>query len=173
MKWYRVLFEALMLLSAVFLQVGVLARLGLPGATPDLVLVLVTALAMQRGPIVGVVSGFSAGLLLDLVSPSAGTLGISALLLVIVGLVAGRAGGDDHAIIRPLVVVTLASTFFVLGYAFLSGLLDRRSLIWDDLPTILGTEILYALILATFVYPGLVWFERKLASVGTGRFRDI
>lgn len=173
MKWYRVLFEALLLLCAVFFQVGVLARLNLPGATPDLVLVLVTALAMLRGPLVGAIAGFSAGLLLDLVSPSTGTLGLTALLLIVVGVFAGRSGGDDHAIVRPLAVVSVAATFMVFGYALLSGLLDRRSLIWDDLPTVWGTEVLYCLILATFVFPGLSWCEKKLANVGTSRFRDI
>jgi rod shape-determining protein MreD len=172
-RWYRPLFEGLLLFAAVFLQVGVLARLGLPGATPDLVLVYVAALAMLRGPLVGSIAGFSAGLLLDLVPPSTGTLGITALLLLIVGYGAGRFGGDEHAIIRPLMVITVSSAFFVLAYGLISGLLDRRAFVWDTLPLIAGTEILYCLILATFVVPGMTWLEKKMISLQSRGFRDI
>jgi rod shape-determining protein MreD len=172
-RWYRPLFEGLLLLAAVFLQVGVFARLGLPGATPDLVLVFVASLAMQRGPLVGCIAGFTSGLLLDLLPPSTGTLGITALLLLLVGWGAGQVGGDDHAIVRPLMVITGSAVFLVLAYGFISGLLDRRAFVWDTLPLIVGTEILYCLVLATFVVPGLSWLEKKMISLQSRGFRDI
>ncbi|MDO9485272.1 MAG: rod shape-determining protein MreD, partial [Actinomycetota bacterium] len=53
------------LLIAVMMQSSFLSRLGLPGATPDLILVSVVAVALAYGPAMGVVYVFAAGLLVD------------------------------------------------------------------------------------------------------------
>ena len=61
----------------------------LPGATPDLVLLVVVALALADGPGFGCAVGFAGGLLLDLVPPADGTVGRWALVLTLVGWLAG------------------------------------------------------------------------------------
>ena len=76
----RVLLIIASLGTAVVLQSSILARLGLPGATPDLLLVVVLVIALVSGPLVGAVTGFAAGVLVDLAPPAAGSLGQTAAI---------------------------------------------------------------------------------------------
>ena len=66
----RVLLIIASLGTAVVLQSTVFARLGLPGATPDVVLVVVLVIALVAGPTVGAVTGFGAGVLVDIAPPT-------------------------------------------------------------------------------------------------------
>src|SRR5215472_6717490 len=76
---------------AVIVQVSVLNRLLLPGGgVPDLVLVLVCALALASGPVSGMVIGFAAGLSLDLAPPGSELVGQYALVFCLAGWAAGR-----------------------------------------------------------------------------------
>src|SRR5215472_4472914 len=76
---------------AVVVQVSVLNRLLLPGGgVPDLVLVLVCALALASGPVSGMVIGFAAGLSLDLAPPGSAMVGQYALVFCLAGWAAGR-----------------------------------------------------------------------------------
>ena len=78
-----------LLLAAVVLQTTVLSRLGLPGATPDLVVVTVVAVALALGPGPGALTGFLGGALLDIATPSDAIVGLASIVLVGVGLVVG------------------------------------------------------------------------------------
>ena len=93
----RIVLSALLLILAVLIEVTILAPLDFPGATPTLVLVVVVILAGQFGATTGAIAGFAGGFLLDIAPPAAGTIGITALLLTIVGYAAGRfAESDDR-----------------------------------------------------------------------------
>lgn len=70
MKFNRILLSATLIVVALVVQVSVLARLQLPGAVPDLVLLTVVALALAYGPVSGSLIGFTAGLLADLAPPA-------------------------------------------------------------------------------------------------------
>ncbi|MCX8526745.1 MAG: hypothetical protein ORN20_01230, partial [Candidatus Nanopelagicales bacterium] len=61
--WRQWLLGAVTLSIAVIVQVTLLTRLGLPGATPDLVVVTVVALALALGRLPGAIAGFGAGVL--------------------------------------------------------------------------------------------------------------
>ena len=76
----------------ILVQLTVLDGLRLPGGgVPDLVLVLVAALALAQGPLAGLVIGFAAGLCLDLAPPGSALIGQYALVFCLVGWVAGCA----------------------------------------------------------------------------------
>jgi rod shape-determining protein MreD len=79
---------ALIVLAAVVLQVSFFSYLVLLGATPTVVPVVVVCLGLLGGALVGAVCGFAAGLLLDSVLLQ--TLGVSSLVLLSVGYLAGR-----------------------------------------------------------------------------------
>ena len=70
MRFNRMLLSATLVVVALVIQVSVLARLHLPGAVPDLVLLTVLALAMVYGHVGGALIGFAAGLLADLAPPA-------------------------------------------------------------------------------------------------------
>ena len=82
----RVLLSGLVLLAAVLLQIIVINSLPLPGASgPDLVLVVVAALAVTGGPMEGALAGFAGGLALDIAPPAVHLVGQQALGFCVVG----------------------------------------------------------------------------------------
>ena len=151
-----------LLLLAVVLEVTLLAPLPFPGATPPLVLVVVAALAFAFGPTTGAVCGFVGGLLLDVAPPAAGTLGISALLLTVVGYFLGRLGDPND---RPLVLsvggTAGAAAAVVLGTATLGGLLGNPRVQWGEVPVMMITAFLYAAMLSVFLIPLIQRLARR------------
>ena len=82
---------AVALTAAVVVQVTVVNRLPLPGAAaPDLVLLLVTAIAVVTTPDVAAVTGFAGGLALDVAPPAAHYAGQNALVFCLAGYAASR-----------------------------------------------------------------------------------
>lgn len=86
----RIVVVIALLLTAHLIQSTFLARMGLPGAVPDLVLVTVIGLSMVVGPTAGTVIGFSAGVLVGLAPPGAGPLGQTAAVYAVIGFVGGH-----------------------------------------------------------------------------------
>ena len=115
---------ALLVFAAAILQTSIVSSLDVRGGAPDLVLVLLVAIALLHGAIAGAAAGFAAGLLVDVATLA--TLGVSSLLLTVAGYWAGRYGettGRDrtHAPVAAVFVVTVLAT--AAGYAlhFLIG----------------------------------------------------
>ena len=145
----RAVVAAVLLILAVLIEVTVLAPLPFPGATPSLVLVVVVILASQFGASTGAVSGFAGGLLLDIAPPAAGTIGITALLLTVVGYAVGRfAESDDRPWWTFAVLAAVAAPLVVLGGAVLGGLLGDPRVRWDEVIGLMLSAAAYALVLA-------------------------
>jgi len=86
----RAALSAGLLLVAILVQLTLFDNLRLPGgAGPDLVLVVVVALALTGGPMEGVLGGFCAGLALDVAPPATHLVGQYALVFCLVGYAAG------------------------------------------------------------------------------------
>lgn len=144
----RAVVVAVLLLLAVLIEVTVLAPLSFPGATPSLVLVIVVILASQFGSSTGAVSGFAGGLLLDIAPPAAGTIGITALLLTVVGYAVGRfAESDDRPWWTFAVLAAVAAPLVVLAGAVLGGLLGDPRVRWDEVIGLMVSAAAYALVL--------------------------
>ena len=113
------------------MQVTLMSRLPLPGATPDLLLLVVVALALAHGPGFGLVCGFAAGLAADLVPPADHEVGRWALVLTLVGYLAGwpgtRPGGRRSCRSSWSAVAGAGS---VLSYAGLGALIDDPNVTW-------------------------------------------
>ena len=158
----RLLVAGLLVGLAVVLQVTLPPRLGLPGATPDLVLLVVIALALAHGPGFGVALGFGAGLLLDLVPPAAHEIGRWALVLTLVGYLAGLARVETRrSVVVPLVVVAAASVGSLMLYAGLGALINDPRVTWGRVGGLLPTALLYDLVLSAFVLPGVLAVVRR------------
>jgi rod shape-determining protein MreD len=106
-----------LILFAALLQVSIASTIEVAEGHPDVVLVLVIAIALLRGPVYGAVVGFWAGLVLDVVSLE--TLGLTSLLLTLVGYFAGRLGDvTTRSSAHPsLVAVALGTIGFAFGSA--------------------------------------------------------
>ena len=86
--WQIGLRLAAIVLVAVLLQVSFLSYLSILGATPDVLPVVIAVLGLLGGAVTGAVAGFATGLLVD--SLLLQTLGVSSLVLLSVGYLAGR-----------------------------------------------------------------------------------
>ncbi|TMR10037.1 rod shape-determining protein MreD [Nonomuraea turkmeniaca] len=78
----------LLLITAPLLQVLLINRS--PWGGPDLVTLAVVWLALTRGPVWGCVAGLVGGLAVDVTPPADGTVGRTALVLAVTGLLAGH-----------------------------------------------------------------------------------
>lgn len=152
------------LVLAAVVQLSVLGRLPLPGATPEVVAVLVAAVAVRRGVASGAVAGFAGGLLLDVAPPAAGVLGTAALLLAVVGAGAGVVAERTRAPwpTALLTVVGSAAAVPVLA-GLLAAALNRPT---GGVAVVLGlvpTQALWALPLALLTLPLLALADRGVA----------
>ena len=152
MTAYRVLLVVLSIFTAVLLQTAVVSRLDFLGAQPDLVLVVVVCFALTDGPGVGMVSGFGAGLLLDLLSDH--TLGMLALIMCSIGYLAGivRAYLDRLAITTPMLFVGAATAAAGVAFAALLALLGDPRITASTLVRSVPLAALYDAVLTPFVF---------------------
>jgi rod shape-determining protein MreD len=109
---------ALILLVAVILQTSFFSYLSILGATPNVLPVVVVTLGLLGGAVVGAVGGFAAGLLLDSILLQ--TLGVSSLVLLSVGYLAGR-HREGAPITNALLPPTLIAGFTMLAGAGLAA----------------------------------------------------
>ena len=159
--------QAMIIGSAIFIAVIVeltlLSRLGLPGATPDLVVVTIVALALAYGPLPGAIAGFSAGILMGLAPPFDGILGVQAILFTIVGLITGSVVDPrDRSVPVIMGMVGLSTGGVVLLNALFLAVLSGERVVWDTVPGLALTGALYGLILAPLVVPGIGRIVRTL-----------
>lgn len=151
--------------TAVLAQVTVLARLPLPGATPDAVLLAVVSLGLVYGPMTGMVTGFGAGLALDLVPPADHAAGRWALVLCLVGYVAGLARPDTRrSALVPLLVVACCAAGATAGYAALGAILGDPRVTWPAVARLLPTAVLYDVFLTPFLVPVVIALARRVEA---------
>jgi cell shape-determining protein MreD len=95
---------------AVFLTATLLPRLGVPaGWVPDLVLLGVATSAVLRGPVHGALVGLAAGWVVELVPPVGSPLGLTPLVMMVGGLVAGLFHRpSSRSAVRPYVALLAA-----------------------------------------------------------------
>ena len=114
---------ALIAFVAVILQLSGLGPDHLFGGRPDLVVLVVAAVAIYAGSVPGAAMGFGCGFLLDLAVGS--TMGVSSLVLTAVGYGAGRVRElrDPAHGLAPVAVGAAATAVAALGLAVLQFLL--------------------------------------------------
>ncbi len=110
-------------LLAVLIQVSMISQISLFGVTADITPVVVMAVGLLAGPMLGAVTGFAIGLLVDIVMFQ--TVGITSLLFITVGYWSGRLRelrDPSHGLI-PLALAAVATGFTGLGMAVIQFLL--------------------------------------------------
>jgi rod shape-determining protein MreD len=150
---------AVALFAAVVVQLAVANRLPLPGAAqPDLVLLLVTAIAVATSPAAGAVSGFAGGLALDVAPPSAHYAGEYALVFCLAGYAAARAAraawertGERDPVIS-FTIMAVAAAAGEAGKGALGLLLSDPEMTGAAISRVLPGAVLYDLLLAPVVF---------------------
>jgi rod shape-determining protein MreD len=140
---------AVLVFVASILQVTIFSDVEILGGTPDVVLLILVAIALLRGSIYGAAAGFAAGLLVD--TANLGTLGVTSLLLTLAGYWIGRYGettGRDrgHA---PFVSVAVATVLVQFGALILHYMLgdsvSARRVLLEALPSKVALNLLLTL----------------------------
>ncbi|MFI0786471.1 rod shape-determining protein MreD [Streptomyces lydicus] len=174
MRINRILLSAPLVVVALVIQVTVLARLQLPGAVPDLLLLVVLGLALVYGHVAGALIGFFAGLLADVAPPSDHAIGRYALVLCVIGYAAGLTkpdSGQHRSATVPLMVVIGAAIGSTLMYAGVGSLVGDTAARHVGLVGLLLSATLYDLLLAPFAVPLVMAVARRTdheALVGDG-----
>lgn len=157
----RFLLAAATLLTALLLQDTVINQLPLPGAAPDLVLVLVVAYALVDGPLSGLTTGFVAGLLADSLADH--QLGRLALAYAVMGYVTGFIEDDtERSILLPFVAVGAGAAGAVLLFAGEGMLLGDARVTLYAVGRSLLSSVPYAVVLTPFVVPVLSALVRRV-----------
>ena len=158
------------LFAAVIVQLTVVNRLPLPGgAVPDLVLLLVTAIAVCTSPLTGALAGFAAGLALDVAPPAVHYAGEYALVFCLAGWGAARVNRaiwDMRGVRDPVVAFTVmagAAAAGEAGKAALGMMLSDPDVTGAAAGRVLPTAILYDLLAAPFAF----WLAARITR-GTG-----
>ena len=150
--------RVLALLAAVLLVVALASRRISP--VPDLVLVLVVAWGLLRGPVAGAAAGLAGGWLLDLAPPGAGTLGVTALAYAAAGALAGRARTEGPVAAPRFALVALAAGALVEGVAALQAVAANTPVDLVDA----GLCVLLSATVAGVVVPVIAGVERGLVQ---------
>lgn len=165
MRLSRILLATALVSVALVVQVTVLARLQLPGAVPDLLLLTVLGLALVYGHVGGALTGFGAGLLADLAPPADHAVGRYALVLCVVGYVAGLTrpeSGRHRSATVPMLVVAAGAVASTLLYAGVGALVGDTTVDQSALVRLLLTATFYDLLMAPFVVPVVMSMARRL-----------
>ncbi len=154
---------AVLVFVALVLQVTLVPRLPLPGgASPDLVLVVVAALALRTGALRGCVTGFGAGLVADVVPPAAHTIGRYALVYCVVGYLVGLASGEieDSPVLSSL-AVALGALGGTLAYTALGAALGDPRVTGAVLVRVMPVSILYDVVLSPLAWYAVAKLVRR------------
>ncbi|KDN85524.1 rod shape-determining protein MreD [Kitasatospora cheerisanensis] len=160
----RILLPAVLLVLALVIQVSILGRLQLPGATPDLLMLVVVGLGLVYGSTGGCLVGFAAGLLADLAPPSDHAVGRYALVLCLVGYGAGLLrpeAGRQRSAVSAIGVVAVAAVVSTLLYATVGALVGDTAARHVGLTGLVFSALLYDVLLAPFTVPLVMLLARR------------
>jgi hypothetical protein len=156
----RGLISAAVAVAAVVIQLAVADRLAFPGGTgPDLVLLTVAAVALGTGPLCGALTGFCAGLALDVAPPAGHLVGQDALVFCLVGYACGLFAAPPAAEGHPeqehsaLLELGVTAAGAVCGEAMIAGLgimVSDPRVTWPAIKHVLPVAAGYDVLLSPF-----------------------
>lgn len=151
--------RSLYVLVAALLTATLLPRLGVPTAwMPDLVIIGVVSTAVLRGPLHGAIVGLLAGWVVELVPPVGRPLGLTAVVMMTGGALAGAFWRpSSRSLWRPLTAL-LASAAVVIALRLAAAVVADGSVAMRPLLQMLTTT----LAVGVLVLPALLSFDRAL-----------
>jgi rod shape-determining protein MreD len=163
----RLLLSVVLLLAALVIQLTLLDRLPLPGGvSADLVLLVVVALALSSGPMPGMITGFCAGLALDIAPPSTHLIGMYALVFCLVGYFCGMIAADlESTVLLPLAASAAGAAGGAALYACLGILFGDPDVTGQAVRHVLPETIIYDVLLSPFVLYGVALASRLAARL--------
>jgi rod shape-determining protein MreD len=157
----RGLISLVIVAVTVVFQLTVVDRIAFPGgAGPDLVLVVVAALALASSPMAGTVIGFLAGLALDVAPPGSHFTGQDALVFCLIGYACGLLADDSasdsltepgHTALFEIVVTAVGAICGEALVALLGVMLSDPRVSWPAITHVLPVAVVYDVLLCPFV----------------------
>jgi len=151
----RLLAPPVLVVLAVALQATLVNRLPFPGnGQPDLVLLIVLALAAVGGPVPGMLAGFVGGLALDVAPPGSDLIGEKALVFCLAGYGCGLFGAwqrKEEANLPPMAALPIVPICAAVAEALLAGLgrmLSDPSMTVPAIDHVLPAAIVYDIFLS-------------------------
>ena len=148
----------LIIILIYFLQLNFFNWFTIAGVKPNLYIILVLFIGLFTSKNVGAIYGISIGLAVDLLTSQ--TIGITAVVLGMVGLLAGifdkNFSKDNRLTIMFIVAATTIVAeiiIYVLNYLFLNTNVDILAFV-----KILSIETIYNIIISIILYPAIQTF---------------
>jgi rod shape-determining protein MreD len=160
MSVQRFLLGAVSIVTALLLQITVVGRLPVPGAPPDLLLLLVLAFALAEGPTAGMATGFVAGMLADGLSTH--EMGRLALCYALAGYVIGNLQDNERSTLQPFGAVALGALVSLGAFAGEGVLLGDPRITLHAVLRAATSSVPYDVVLTPFVVPLVGGLVRRL-----------
>lgn len=136
--------------------------MNLPGAPPNVLLLIVAAIALVLGPVGGALTGFFAGLAADVLPPADHLIGRYALVLCLAGYLVGLFRDEARdSVPLALIAVASAAALATILYGALGGLLSDGSASGGAVIASLPFAIVYDVLLAPFIVPWVMKLARR------------
>ncbi len=174
----RGLISLVVVAVTVIVQLTVVDRIAFPGgAGPNLVLLAVAALALAGGPLTGALTGFWAGLALDVAPPGSHFVGQDALVFCLIGYACGLLADDSsgdaaeqgHTALFEIVVTAAAAICGEALAALLGVMLSDPRVTWPAIRNVLPAAVAYDVLLCPFVLYAVAAALRLAGARGEGR----
>lgn len=172
----RALVSVVVVAFTVVLQVTVVDRIAFPGGTgPNLVLLTVAALALAGGPMAGVLTGFLAGLAVDVAPPGSHFVGQNALVFCLVGYACGLLAEETsdseqgHTALFEIVVTAAGAVLGEALLALLGVMLSDPRVTWPAIKHVLPVAMAYDVLLCPFVLYAVAAALRPVSRRSRGR----
>ena len=162
----------------VIIQLTIVDRIAFPGgAGPNLVLLAVAALALAGGPMTGVLTGFWAGLALDVAPPGSHFVGQDALVFCLIGYACGLLADDPsgdaadqgHTALFEILVTAAGAVCGEALAALLGVMLSDPRVTWPAIRNVLPAAVAYDVLLCPFVLYAVAAALRLAGARGEGR----
>jgi rod shape-determining protein MreD len=162
----RIGFLVVIAFAAAVVQVVVVNALPLPAGRPDLIALIVIAVALASGSQRGAMFGFFAGFVADVMPPAAHIAGRDAFAYTIVGFLAGLLEQhEETSALTTIFMVAAGSAAAVLLYAALGGLIGDVRITPSATVHSLIAVVVYDVVLAPFVVRPIAAVMRRLEPV--------
>lgn len=149
------------------IQMTVIHHITIAGCGPDLIIILLVALVLERGPVLAVVIGFLLGFLQDL--GNASFLGMNALAKSILAYGVSRLGGGllpENVLYKGFVIFAACLLNDIIVLPIVSSFSIKEMFFSFFRYSILSA--LYSAILGVCIYALLELFTRKVVRTGGG-----
>lgn len=156
----------ILIFTGYLLQTTLLQGIRIAGIAPNILIILLVAVAYRYGKISGMITGFLIGLLIDLVEGD--IIGLYSLIYMVVGYLTGFANKiyfhDDTTM--PVFLVAFGDFSYNFMIYALGFLLRNRLHFFFYLRSVILPEMLYTVVLSIFIYRFLHKLLRALEPKG-------